>query len=48
MFDHYGQDRMDELLKLNWKAKKHPLEELLEMTEGYKARIKVAKKAKGL
>jgi len=48
MFDTYGQDRMDELLKLNWKNKKYALEELLEMIEGYKLRIKAAKKAKGL
>ncbi len=48
MFDTYGQNRMDELLKLNWKNKKYSLEELLEMIEGYKLRIKVAKKAKGL
>lgn len=48
MFDKHGQKRMDELLVRNQKRKKYPLEELLEMIEGYKLRIKVAKKAKGL
>jgi len=48
MFDHYGQDRMDELLKRNQKSKTHMLAELLEMIDGYKVRIQAAKKAKGL
>ncbi len=48
MLATYGQDRMDELLIRNQKSKTYTKGELLEMIEGYKVRINIVKKAKGL